>query len=548
MMLSPWLLGSWALLAAVPRSEVVRYDGYREVVVMPQNAEQQASLAALPGRRLTCIGDLEHATALLLAPGEEAALAASGLPYRVTVADAQVAWDDALARRNLRRAGLSRAGFFDDFQELAAIESYLDELVALDPSRISKEVVGKSVESRDIHGLRITNKRNDDDNPVFVIIGTQHAREWLATMSVLWYIDRLARAEEGDSEANALIDKMDFVIVPVVNPDGFIYSWDGDRYWRKNRRGGYGVDLNRNWDASFGTGNGSASMNEEIYPGSGAFSEPESKAIADYANDLGNVVGFLDVHTPIASVLYPRSYTTEEPDNIADLKAWANEAGSAIGAVHGEAHDVFRPSGPGDPTGLGPQGGLGMDYNVDQGRYAWIFELRGPDFQIDASEIIPAAEESWAGLAVLANHLIEEFGNDTGGEDDDDDMSSSDSSMTSGDETQGDESTESSAQSDEDSDSSDSSLPQDESSGDGNSDETSEQTETSAADSSDDAEDTSQDESDDDDDDDDDDNGGEDSGASGCQASSKSATGLGFAILGIGVWLRRSKRWPTRQA
>ena len=29
-------------------------------------------------------------------------------------------------------------------------------------------------------------------------------------------------------------------VVPVVNPDGYQYSWSTSRYWRKNRRGKHG--------------------------------------------------------------------------------------------------------------------------------------------------------------------------------------------------------------------------------------------------------------------------------------------------------------------
>ena len=33
-----------------------------------------------------------------------------------------------------------------------------------------------------------------------------------------------------------LVDGLDWYIVPVVNPDGYAYSWTDDRLWRKTRR------------------------------------------------------------------------------------------------------------------------------------------------------------------------------------------------------------------------------------------------------------------------------------------------------------------------
>lgn len=35
----------------------------------------------------------------------------------------------------------------------------------------------------------------------------------------------------------ALLERVEFIIVPVVNPDGYEYSWDVNRLWRKNRGG-----------------------------------------------------------------------------------------------------------------------------------------------------------------------------------------------------------------------------------------------------------------------------------------------------------------------
>ena len=83
----------------------------------------------------------------------------------------------------------------------------------------------------------------------------------------------------------------------MANPDGYEYSRNYDRSWRKNCNTkncycynfweGCGVDLNRNWGYNWGTGvNGIHSSNEpchyEKYHGTGPFSEPETENIKEY--------------------------------------------------------------------------------------------------------------------------------------------------------------------------------------------------------------------------------------------------------------------------
>lgn len=59
-----------------------------------------------------------------------------------------------------------------------------------------------------------------------------------------------------DSFWTDVLNSYDFYILPVVNPDGFVYTQEVDRLWRKNRappppdadnQTCFGVDINRNW-------------------------------------------------------------------------------------------------------------------------------------------------------------------------------------------------------------------------------------------------------------------------------------------------------------
>ena len=54
------------------------------------------------------------------------------------------------------------------------------------------------------------------------------------------------------------IDHLNIHVLPTANPDGYEYSRNSDRLWRKTRsdigsyRGCKGVDPNRNWDFHWG--------------------------------------------------------------------------------------------------------------------------------------------------------------------------------------------------------------------------------------------------------------------------------------------------------
>uniref|UniRef100_A0A915KP98 Peptidase M14 carboxypeptidase A domain-containing protein n=1 Tax=Romanomermis culicivorax TaxID=13658 RepID=A0A915KP98_ROMCU len=81
-----------------------------------------------------------------------------------------------------------------------------------------------------------------------------HAREW-ATVNVALYV---AYELVTNGEMRDLLENLTWYIIPVVNMDGYDYSWRKDRTWRKNTvkcradsldcRACAGVDLNRNFD------------------------------------------------------------------------------------------------------------------------------------------------------------------------------------------------------------------------------------------------------------------------------------------------------------
>jgi murein tripeptide amidase MpaA len=59
---------------------------------------------------------------------------------------------------------------------------------------------------------------------IFIDCGI-HAREWISPAFCLYAIDRLLDPSESE-----MTDKFDFYIVPVTNPDGYAYTWAGNRF------------------------------------------------------------------------------------------------------------------------------------------------------------------------------------------------------------------------------------------------------------------------------------------------------------------------------
>ena len=93
-----------------------------------------------------------------------------------------------------------------------------------------------------------------------------------------------------DRQITAIVDTTELWFIPVANPDGYDFTFEGERLWRKNLRdnngdgqitAGDGVDLNRNFPTRWGYDNEGSSPNpgSETYRGPSPASEPETQAL-----------------------------------------------------------------------------------------------------------------------------------------------------------------------------------------------------------------------------------------------------------------------------
>jgi len=239
----------------------------------------------------------------------------------------------------------------------------------------------------------------------------QHAREWISPHTVVYVLTQLVQLYNKDQDVKNIMDKIQFYIVPIVNPDGYLYTWGptSQRLWRKNRRlnsgGSYGVDLNRNWDDHWGGDGSSGTPTSDTYRGTAPFSEPESKAVSAYITANMPFAGYIDFHSYSQLVLRPYGWTNALPPDSAVQKQVGDGISAAIRAVHGKvytsepAYQLYYTSGTADDWGYS-KANIKLTYTIelrDTGTYG---------FQLPANQIIPNGQEIWAAMKYYCNYVI----------------------------------------------------------------------------------------------------------------------------------------------
>lgn len=343
-----------------------------------------------------------------VAPDSLAALDASGIPYKVLIEDVQTLID-----REARTAGrdVGHDGpWFDDYKTYDQINAYLQTLADLQPGIATVINVGTSIEGRPIMGLQITGAIAGPGTPGILFNGVQHAREWVAGMTTTYIADQLVRNYGSDPTITDLVDTHVFCIIPIVNVDGYVYTWTTQRLWRKNRRnngnGTFGIDLNRNWSYKWGGVGSSSDPGNDLYRGTAPFSEPETAALRDLMAARPWIVRHVDIHSYSQYVLYPWAWTPAPSIDGDAFIALAQQIASAIRAVHNMTYS------PGAwYTRLYPSSGVMQDYTYAE-RAAWgfTFELRDTGqygFLLPANQILPTAEEIFAGVMYLTQANLE---------------------------------------------------------------------------------------------------------------------------------------------
>ena len=188
--------------------------------------------------------------------------------------------------------------------------------------------LGTTYQGRDLLALKVTQGARgirDGSRPAVIYSATQHAREWIAPeidrRLMIHFLDGWL---QNDKEIKSLLQTTELWFFPVMNPDGYEYSFtEGNRLWRKNLRDNDGdgqitladgVDPNRNYPEHFGYDEeGSSSIpSSQTYRGPSAASEPETQAMMKLL-ELSKAEFQVNYHSNGEWLLYPEGWQIGSP-------------------------------------------------------------------------------------------------------------------------------------------------------------------------------------------------------------------------------------------
>ncbi|KAF9366611.1 Carboxypeptidase A4 [Mortierella sp. NVP85] len=381
----------------------------------------------------------------------------------------------AALQSNLKKWNFMDDSFWNNYHDLATLNNFTETMVARFPELVTRTSLGHTHEGREVFGLTIhgydkedktpddnEDHDNDDDgdksddeldledliedlvkevrakarswwswlagsspkvkthkksskpkkDPKAILFhGGQHAREWIGPATVTYIAKELILGYGVNKKITKLVDQFEFTIIPVLNADGYAYTWERNRMWRKNRQPTSipfcpGIDPNRNWGYKWNNGGSSGNPCSEAYHGPRAFAANEPKMVADYINKKGNVVGYIDFHAYSQLWMTPfGGDCAETPKDDEDIMEGGLIAAKALKDVHGTkfavgsvCNIIYQASG----------GSLDWTYAEGGVKYSYAVELRDTGrhgFMLPKEEILPSGQETFAAFLNLANFI-----------------------------------------------------------------------------------------------------------------------------------------------
>jgi len=301
--------------------------------------------------------------------------------------------------------------------------------------------VGYSYEGREILGIRLGVRPTNDDEPIgprktILITGGSHAREWISISSVNYLAYNLVTGYGKSHVYTTLLQEFDWIFVPVLNPDGYDYTWSTDRLWRKTRqptplRFCHGIDLDRSYGFHFDNGT-SENPCSESFPGTDPWNAVESSQMREWVSNQTesgtDFVAYLDLHSYSQQILYPYSFSCNlDPPTLETLEELALGLAKSmrLSSAHGHTYKALAAcegnvaiNRHGEVTklpSLEHGGGSALDWFYHEVKVQYAFQIKLRDtgsygFLLPKEHIIPTGNEVLSAITFLGRFLRGEIG------------------------------------------------------------------------------------------------------------------------------------------
>jgi murein tripeptide amidase MpaA len=302
----------WAVILIVASPLLARYSGENDIISIQKTPDV---IKALRGMNLDILFQEKEKIYIIAGIQDLIKLQETGIAYSLETH--RFAGQSA-------QSPAAQGGINGDYHSYLELEQDLFLLESSFPQLAKVQTIGTSHEQRQLYALKISARVHQEENEAkIILLGCHHAREWISVEVPYLIGKHLLENYASDSEIRSLLNQSEVWIIPLVNPDGLVYSIYTYRYWRKNRRnngdGSYGVDPNRNYGYKWGCDNIGSSPDSysSVYRGSAPFSEPETQAVRDFVTGK-NFQVLVTYHNYSQIILYPWGYT-EDPSPLNDL-------------------------------------------------------------------------------------------------------------------------------------------------------------------------------------------------------------------------------------
>jgi hypothetical protein len=279
------------------------------------------------------------------------------------------------------------------------------------PAICKLDSMGPTYEGRWIYMVKISDNVDfDEDEPEVLLDAQHHAREWAAGQSARHFCDTLLNNYFSNPTFQNFVDNTEIWVIPIVNVDGFVYDYPGQRSYRSNRQPfntSIGCDVNRDYNGycagtpasgwgALSSGSRSTHLPTDLtFMGGHGEWAYEIDAMAKFVRSR-NFVANITLHSYSELVLWPFGDGVLMPDNSFAVSLGQRAAGQMSRLSGG----TYTPE---QTTGLYPVAGGSIDWFYGWSHWVgglpcmgYVFEL-GTSFYQNLSQVDGIERECFDG-------------------------------------------------------------------------------------------------------------------------------------------------------